>query len=161
MVQTCPDGSIIRAVRSPKIGSSRVAGFSPHRPLPALSLCPPLRHRRRSPPASCRPAAEHDSQGWPLAFDHDHKPGQSSATRVRQFPSGPGRRPNPRRQTWVLQKSISAATSRHTNIGVNNGDAVGYRFHVAHDCVSFQIKCSNRLRFVLRQGGPSAFACQQ
>src|SRR5438067_13147024 len=43
-------------------------------------------------------------------------------------PSGPGRHPSSTAQNVVLQKSISAGTSRHTNIGIMTKEASGIGF---------------------------------
>jgi len=147
MVQTCPDGSIIRAVRSPQnwfFTGSRILAPTGHCLLYHFVhlFDIDVDHHRRA----CRPA------GGARLARVGHSPsimtiaGQIFSNACATVPSGPGRRPNSAAPNVVLQKSISAATSRHTNIGVNNGDAVGYRFHVAHDCVSFQIKVFESLK---------------
>jgi hypothetical protein len=52
-------------------------------------------------------------------------------------PSAPGRRPSSTAPNAVLQKSIAAATSRHTNIGITGEELSGIGFTVLI-IVSFQ-----------------------
>jgi hypothetical protein len=65
-------------------------------------------------------------KGWPLSLDDDIAALISSAWAA--VPSGPGRRPSSTAPNAVLQKSIAAATSRHTNIGITTEELSGTGF---------------------------------
>jgi hypothetical protein len=66
-------------------------------------------------------------KGWPLSFDDDHCP----ADRLQRMGNGSiwaRSRPSSTAPNAVLQKSIAAATSRHTNIGITTEELSGIGF---------------------------------
>jgi len=121
-VHTCPDRIEQSArLRSPQNGPSPEAGPLRRRP-------PPLDHFVHVfdidiiTTASCRPAAEHGSRGLATSPSiMNHRAADRKAPHVPHSRLDPAGAPASTAIKRVLQKSIAAPRSRHTNIGIITG----------------------------------------